>query len=152
MNNVKRILSIVLPILVVAVLGSVFVNLGSDWFNALNKPSQWIPNFIIPIVWTIIYISFAVVLALWTNKEELTKSTIILLIINGVLNVLWCLIFFTLKQTFLGNVTIILNLIFGVALWINIFTKQKVYSYVLAIYPIWLSIASTLNLALWILN
>lgn len=152
MNNVKRILSIVLPILVVAVLGSVFVNLGSDWFNALNKPSQWIPNFIIPIVWTIIYISFAVVLVLWTNKEELTKSTIILLIINGVLNVLWCLIFFTLKQTFLGNVTIILNLIFGVALWINIFTKQKVYSYVLAIYPIWLSIASTLNLALWILN
>ena len=152
MNNVKRILSIVLPILVVAVLGSVFVNLGMDWFNSLNKPSQWIFNQIIPIVWTVIYIAFAVILVLWTNKEELTKSTLILLIINGILNVLWCLIFFTLKQTFVGNIAIILNLIFGVVLWVNIFTKQKLYSYILAIYPIWLSIATTLNLALWIMN
>ena len=152
MNNVKRILSIVLPILVVAVLGSVFVNLGMYWFNNLNKPSQWIFNPIIPIVWTVIYIAFAVILVLWTNKEELPKSTLILLIINGILNILWCLIFFTLKQTFVGNIAIILNLIFGVALWVNIFTKQKLYSYVLVIYPIWLSIATTLNLALWILN
>lgn len=152
MNNVKRILSIVLPILVVAVWGSVFVNIGMDWFNSLNKPSQWIFNPIIPIVWTVIYIAFAVILVLWTNKEALTKSTLILLIINGILNVLWCLIFFTLKQTFLGNIVIILNLIFGVAFWVNIFTKQKLYSYILAIYPIWLSIATTLNLALWIMN
>ena len=152
MGNLKRILLIVLPIVVVAVLGSVFVNLGTDWFGGLNKPSQWIPDVIIPIVWTVIYIAFAVILVLWTNKEDLQKSTMVLLIINGILNVLWCLIFFTLKQTFGGNVAIILNLIFGVALWVNIFTKQKLYSYILAIYPIWLSIATTLNLALWIMN
>ena len=141
-----------LPIVVVAVLGSIFVNLGMDWFISLVKPSQWIPNWIIPVVWTVIYLTFTIILLNWTSKERLPKKTKWLLIINGILNVLWCLVFFTLKQTFLGNVVIVLNLIAGVVLWINIFLQKKNNAYWLAIYPIWLSIASTLNLAMWILN
>ena len=151
-NNVKRIISVVLPIVIVAVLGSIFVNLGMDWFNGLDKPTQWIPNWIIPVVWTVIYITFAVVLLKWTSKEDLKKSTIALLVANGILNILWCLVFFTLNQTLLGNIVIILNLIAGIALWVNIFTQKKNHAYWLTIYPIWLSIATTLNLALWILN
>ena len=65
-NNVLRIVSVVAPIVLVAVLGSVFVNLGMDWFDGLTKPSQWIPNWVIPVVWTIIYITFAVVLLIWS--------------------------------------------------------------------------------------
>lgn len=151
-NNVLRIISVVAPIVLVAVLGSVFVNLGMDWFNGLTKPSQWIPNWVIPVVWTIIYITFAVVLLIWTNKESLKKSTLALLITNGILNILWCLVFFTLNLTFIGNIVIILNLIAGIALWVNIFLQKKNYAYWLSLYPIWLSIATTLNLALWILN
>ena len=151
-NNVLRIISVVVPILLVAVLGSIFVNLGMDWFNGLTKPDQWIPNWIIPLVWTVIYITFAVVLLIWTSKGALKKSTIALLIVNGILNILWCLVFFTLNLTFIGNIVIILNLIAGIALWANIFMQNKTYSYWVSIYPIWLSIATTLNLALWILN
>lgn len=151
-NNVLRIVSVVLPIVLVAVLGSVFVNLAMDWFNELTKPSQWIPNWVIPVVWTVIYVTFSVVLLIWSGKEEIPTNTKILLVINGILNILWCLVFFALKQTFLGNVVIILNLICGIALWVNIFLQKKNYAYAIAIYPIWLSIASTLNLAMWILN
>ncbi len=151
-NNFLRILSVVAPIVIVAVLGSVFVNLGMDWFDGLTKPSQWIPNWVIPVVWTIIYITFAVVLLIWSGKEEIPTGTKILLIANGILNILWCLVFFTLKLTFVGNIVIILNLIAGIALWVNIFMQNKVYSYWISIYPIWLSIATTLNLAMWILN
>ena len=151
-NNVLRIISVVAPIVLVAVLGSVFVNLGMEWFNGLTKPSQWIPNWVIPVVWTVIYILFAVLLLIWSTKEEIPLSTKILLIINGILNILWCLVFFTLKQTFLGNIVIIINLIAGIALWVNIFLQKKNYAYAVAIYPIWLSIATTLNLAMWILN
>ncbi|MBQ9795718.1 MAG: tryptophan-rich sensory protein [Clostridia bacterium] len=151
-SNVLRIISVVAPIVIVATLGSLFVNLGMDWFSSLTKPSQWIPNWVIPLVWTAIYITFAFVLLRWSSKDTIPTSTKILLIVNGVLNVLWCLIFFTLNLTFIGNIVIVLNLIAGIALWINIFLKVKTYSYWLAIYPIWLSIATTLNLALWILN
>ena len=151
-NNVKRIISVVAPIVVVAVLGSVFVNLGMEWFNGLNKPTQWIPNWVIPVVWTVIYITFAVVLLVWSSKDQIPQSTKILLIINGILNILWCLAFFTLKLTFVGDIVIILNLIASIALWVNIFIQRPFYSYWLTIYPIWLSIATTLNLAMWILN
>ena len=123
-NNFLRIVSVVAPIVLVAVLGSVFVNIGMEWFDGLTKPSQWIPNWVIPVVWTVIYITFVVVLLVWSNKEEIPTSTKILLITNGILNILWCLVFFTLKQTFLGNIVIILNLVAGIALWVNIFLQK----------------------------
>ena len=150
-NNYKW-LYVVLPILFVAVLGSIFVNLGMEWFNNLNKPMQWIPSIVIPIVWTIIYLTFSIIFVVWINKEKLQKNTKILLIINGVLNVFWCLIFFTFNQTFLGSIIIILNLIAGFLLFLHIFKNNKKYGLILFIYPIWISIATSLNMALWILN
>ena len=151
-SRVLNWISIILPIVVVAGLGSIFVNLGMIWFNALIKPSQWIPNIVIPIVWTIIYLTFAVILILWQTKYKIPGKTIVLLAVNGLLNILWCLVFFTLNLTFLGNIFIILNLVAGFWLWADIIRQKQIYGYILTIYPIWLSIATTLNLALWILN
>lgn len=152
MSKLNKVLKIILPIVLVAGLGSLFVVLGQAWFNNLNKPSQWIPNFIIPIMWTIIYTGFIVVLWLWTDKEKLNTKTIVLLCLNGVFNVLWCLVFFTLKLTLIGEIVIILNLILAIVLWLNIYKQEKVYSYFLSLYPIWLCLATMLNTAIWILN
>ena len=151
-NNIKKIIITILSILAVAVLGSIFVNLGMDWFNSLNKPSEWIPNIVIPIVWTCIYLIFAILLSVWISKSGLPKNIIWLLIVNGVLNVLWCLVFFTLQLTFIGNIVIILNLIMAYYLVFEIKKYNLVYFYFTAIYPIWVSLATTLNTALWILN
>ena len=152
-SQIVKIVVSCVAILLVAVLGSIFVNIGFNWFDNLNKPNQWLPNVLIPIVWTIIYLLFTIVNFLWIKKEEkIPTKTMVLMIINAVLNVLWCLIFFTFKQLFLGNIFIILNLIFGFALVINILKQKTIYGYVLYVYPIWLSVATTLNLALWILN
>lgn len=151
-NKFLNWLAVILPILVVAGLGTLFVNLGMDWFNALTKPNQWVPNIVIPIVWTVIYLTFAVILIIWQGKGQMPLMTKILLIVNGVLNVLWCLIFFTLNLTFLGNIVIILNLIAGFWLIVDIAKNQRLFALILLIYPIWLSIATSLNTALWILN
>ena len=151
-NEIVKIVIAILSILVVAVLGNVFVNLGMEWFNILDKPSQWIPNIVIPIVWTVIYITFAIVLSVWISRSEIPVSVIILLIINGVLNVVWCLVFFTLQLTFVGNIVIILNLIMAFLLAFGINKYNKAYFFATAIYPIWISIATSLNTALWILN
>ena len=151
-NKIIKFIIAVAGIVLVAVLGSIFVNIGMYWFNSLNKPSQWIPNIVIPIVWTIIYLTYAIVLYFWIKNKTLSRETTILLIINGILNVLWCLIFFTLRQTFLGNIIIVLNLIAGIWLFVRMYKEEKAYAIFTVIYPIWLSLATTLNLALWILN
>ena len=151
-TQTKKIIISFVVILLVAVLGGIFVMLGMDWFNGLEKPSQWIPNIVIPIVWSVVYIAFAVINFFWFKRGDVPIYTVKLMLVNGVLNVLWCLIFFTLKQLLIGNIVILLNLIAGFVLIINIFKYKKLYGYVLSIYPIWIIIATTLNLALWILN
>lgn len=151
-SQIKKIIFSFIVIVLVAGLGSLFVQLGMGWFNALIKPTQWVPNFVIPIVWTVVYLCFAVINFIWLKNEDIPVSTVVLMLINAGLNVLWCLTFFTLKQLFLGNIVIVLNLIAGFALIADIFHYKKIFGYILLIYPIWLSIATTLNSALWILN
>ena len=151
-SQTKKIIISFVLIILVAVLGGIFVMLGMDWFNGLEKPSQWIPNVVIPIVWTIVYIAFAVINFIWFKHDDVPTYIVKLMLINGALNVLWCLTFFTLKLLLIGNIVILLNLIAGFVLIVNIFKYRKLYGYILSVYPIWLSIATTLNLALWILN
>ncbi len=151
-NNFYKCTIIVVSIALIAGLGSLFVNLGLDWFASLEKPSKFIPAFIIPIVWSIIYVSYAVILCLWQKNDDFSTKTLVLLILNGILNILWCLLFFTFNNTLLGLIAIIFNLILSILLTLNIYKKFPIYGYVLSISPIWLSLATTLNLATWILN
>lgn len=60
-NKTLKVISIFIFIAAVAGLGSLFVFLGSGWFNSLTTPVEWVPNIVIPIVWTVIYLAFAVV-------------------------------------------------------------------------------------------
>lgn len=150
-NNLNIIITLV-AVFLVAGLGSLFVNMGLEWLEELNKPSEWIPNFVIPIVWSIIYLSFAIIFSILLKQKLVSKKLIILSIVNGILNILWCLVFFTLNQLLLGNILIILNAFFGVLLLIEMIKTNKLYVNLLWIYPFWLFVATTLNLSLWILN
>lgn len=139
-------------VIAVALLGSLFVNLGMDWFDGLSKPSEWPPNVLIPIIWTIIYLVAIVYLWIAFNRNGINKELAVLLSVNGLLNVVWCLTFFTCQALLGGLVVILLNLIAGTVLLIELSKDNKLYSYMLMIYPLWLSVATCLNLACWILN
>ena len=142
----------VLSVVLVAALGWVFVDLGMSWFDGLRKPSEWIPNIVIPLMWTFIYSVSIFYLIHLVRKEKDNKKVICLLIVNGVLNVLWCLVFFAMNSLLGGLIVIILNLIASVLLLREICKTSELFSYILTVYPIWLSIATCLNLAVWILN
>ena len=143
---------ILISIGLIAGVGSLLVNLGMDWYVSLDKPNQFVPNFLIPIVWTVIYIVFAIVLCLLSNDAVINAKTIILLTISGILNVIWCLLFFAFNLTFWGVVSIVLLLISSYLVVLDLLKYNKFYVYFTNIYPLWVSIATTLNLALWILN
>lgn len=148
----KNIIITLVSIVLVAVVGTIFTQIGMNWFDGLIKPREWIPSFIIPIVWTVIYLLFAYVLVKWQQTTPLTKENIIILVINGVLNVLWCLVFFTLNQLLIGNIIIIINALFAIRLLFEISKERAMYGLILSIYPIWLCVATSFNTALWILN
>ena len=148
----KNIIISFVSILLVAGLGTLFTQLGMNWFDSLKKPTEWIPSFIFPIVWTAIYSLFICLLIKWIQRDSLSKEKVVLLVINGILNVLWCLVFFTLKQLFLGNVIIIINTLFAIRVYLEICKEKSLNGLVISIYPIWLCIATSLNMAVWILN
>ena len=145
-------IAIIGSIILVAGLGSLFVNLGMEYFDSLERPSEFVPSFVIPIVWTVIYCIFAVVLCIIYSKQEFDFKTTILIAINGILNILWCLLFFTLESTLLGVISIVLLLISSYLLVIDLLKYKEWYAYLTVLYPIWVSCATCLNLSLWILN
>ena len=142
----------VLAVLVVAILGTIFTNMGLDWLDTLDKPSEWLNKAIIPVVWSVIYISFTIYLLYIAHKEKMNRTLFWYLVINGILNVLWCLIFFTYKNILLGLATININLLSSFFLVKEVFKTNKTWGYYLMIYPTWLTTATCLNLAIWILN
>lgn len=142
----------VLGTLLVAGLGSAFVGKGMAWYKKLKKPTQWLPTPVIPIVWTVVYSLGLAYMIHLVRKEKGNKTVVCLLIINGLLNVLWCLTFFTLHSLLIGQIVIILNLFASVLLIKQIAKTSEVYGYLLLVYPLWLSIATSLNTACWILN
>ena len=142
----------VLSVSLVGLIGGVFVKKGMSWYEKLIKPTQWIPTPIIPIAWSVIYTITILYIIHLLRKEKWNNRIVSLLIINGILNVLWCLTFFTLHQLFGGLIIIILKLHASVLLLKEISKTSEIYSYALTTYPAWLSIATTLNLACWILN
>ena len=155
MENKKFIVTSIITNLIivfVAVLGSVFVGLGIDWYSTLIKPTEWPPSFLFGIVWTVIYVLTAITLFIWQKHSKVPTVIYVLFIVNEILNVLWCLIYFTINQLFISLIIILLNLIAAVWLVIKINKTNGFYAALLLIYPVWISIATTLNLATWVLN
>lgn len=150
MRNVKRYVIPTIFVLVVAGMGTLFTNSGMEWFDTLKRPSEWLPDFVIPIVWTIIYLSFWIFTI--TNDYYLYPRLTNLLIVNGFINVLWCLIYFVINSLLGGLIVIILNLVTSILLLIEISKYYKTWSMFLLIYPTWLLIATTLNLTIFVLN
>ena len=151
-ENLKKYITSFIFVAVVAALGGIFVNLGLDWYESLDKPNECLPSYVISLMWGVIYTTYFIYLIYLINRKGLNKKIIVYSIINGVLNVVWCLVFFTLNNLLIGEIALLVNLMFGIILIFEINKKEDIFGYLLMVYPCWLLIASSLNLAVWILN
>ena len=143
----KKITSIAVAITLVAVtaaLGSLFTNASvkSDWYTQ-NKPKETPPNWVFPIVWTILYILIAIALsrALLANNIPM----IILFIINLMLNVLWCYAYFKRQDPKSALAIITLLLVTIVAILAIAYTTDITILALLVPYLLWISFATFLN-------
>lgn len=131
------------------VLGMFFtVSAIPTWYQTLDKPSFSPPNWVFGSVWTILYILMGISLYLVWTKRKIPSVFWIQLILNAI----WSIIFFGLKNPTLALVDII-------ALWIAIVLTIKAFSKInklagnlLYPYLAWVSFATVLNLAIVFLN
>ncbi|KKQ26458.1 MAG: Integral membrane protein [Candidatus Woesebacteria bacterium GW2011_GWA1_37_8] len=135
-------------------IGAIFTFSAIDsWYLGLNKPFFNPPNWIFGPVWTILYSLIGISLYfVIISKNKLRSKTLKLFFIHLVLNGLWSIIFFGLKNPAVALMEILImwtTLIYLMYLF-NRFEKRAFYLFIP--YLLWVTFASILNLSIWYLN
>lgn len=141
----------VLVTLVTAGLALLFTDTESAWYISLNKPSFQPPGWVFGAVWSIVYTLYAVSLT-FAQLKDVPKKTYILYTLQALLNVLWCLFFFTLHMPYTSLVIILAYLVVTYLTIRNTYSYSKIASLVLIPQGIWLIIATVLNYMIILLN
>lgn len=155
----KKLIYVFLGILICSTIGflSSIVTQSSvnDWYLTLNKPSFNPPNWIFAPVWTTMYILMGISAGwVWAKgfHHKWVKTGLYHFCFQLLLNGLWSITFFGLKQPFLA-LLVILALIVVLILTIKWFkVVSKVAAILLIPYLLWLCFATVLNYKIWEMN
>ena len=138
------------------IVGSLFTRPSiPGWYAGLTKPSFNPPNAVFGPVWITLYALMGIAAWLVYDKGQSgakIRRPLAIFVAQLVLNVLWSIMFFGVHHI-LGGFVII------VALWILIATTIKLFwpiskaaAVLLVPYLLWVSFATALNAALYVLN
>lgn len=122
------------------------------WYRTLRKPSWTPPNRAFPIVWGVLYVMIAVSGWLAWHAGGFPIVPFGIFAMQLVLNFLWSMLFFGWRRPDLAFLDIVL-LWLAVALNILLFWPLSTLAALLLVpYLVWVTVAASLNLALWRLN
>lgn len=150
----QLIIAIAIPLIVGAI--SAWLTMGNmEDFRALNQPPLSPPNWLFPVVWTILYtlMGIASYLVYRTDSNPgLRKRALTVYAVQLAFNFLWSIVFFNFKWYLFAFIWLI-------ALWVLIYINIKQFSalskpagYMLIPYLIWVTFALYLNFGIYILN
>lgn len=149
----KLFLSLLLPQLSGAIGAMFTINAIPTWYTYLNKPSFSPPNWIFGPVWLILYFMMGIAAYLnWIKNSKQAKFNVQLFFIHLFFNLIWTPIFFGAKNLFLALIIIIIILFTIVAQIILFWKVNKTSSLLLIPYLLWVTFATCLNYAIWVLN
>jgi len=137
-------------------IGSIFTAPAiSTWYATLEKPAFTPPNSVFAPVWITLYLLMAIAVFLIWRKgldEKVLRRAFLIFWGQLIINILWSVVFFGLKSPLAGVITIII-LWFAILLTlITFFKNSNVAGGLLVPYIVWVSIATYLNVGIWILN
>ena len=155
----KRIVYITISVLVCLAIGflSSIATQSSvnDWYVTLNKPSFTPPNYLFAPVWTALYIMMGVAAGIVWSKgyhHIWVKTALYHFVFQLLLNALWSIVFFGLKNP-LGGMVVILALLTMIILtikWFGVISKPA--ALLMVPYVLWVAFVSALNYKIWELN
>lgn len=131
----KKIIYILIPLVGGAVVG--FLNM-----EGMKNYDGLISGFVFPIVWSILYVLMGISSYLVRDNED----DITLYKVNLALNYAWPFIFFTFNLKVIAFIWILLLTLVVVLMIVKYYKYNKVSSYLLIPYLLWLIIASILNI------
>ena len=121
------------------------------WYEALAKPSWTPPNWVFPVVWTILYVMIAVAGWLVYEREGIGASLAIWLVALA-LNGLWSYLMFGQRQIGLAAADLTALWVAVLAFIILTWPEDRMASLLFMPYLAWISYAGALNLAILRMN
>ncbi len=124
------------------------------WYAALEKPVFNPPNWVFGPVWSALYLLIGISLFLvWKHETKEPKTTAYAAwIVQIILNTVWSLVFFGLHSPE-GGIVVIFALIFGIITTMRAFYPfSKWAAYLLVPYLLWVGFATSLTIAIAVLN
>lgn len=125
-----------------------------EWYKTLNRPSFTPPNWIFPVMWSLLYALIAS--AGWrisriADKKERKALLGIFAIYMG-LNWTWSFVFFSAHEIFAGFVWILVINVAALAIIVRAHGTDKLVSFLMIPPLCWTLFAAVLNGAYWRLN
>ena len=142
--------SILIPVIVGGAVGLITSN-AID-YNNLVQPFFAPPSFLFPIVWTILYVLMGISYGILANKDLNDSEINSIYYLQLTVNALWSFIFFVFKWRLFAFVWILILDVLVIDMIIKFHTKDKTAGLLQIPYLIWISFATILNLAVYLLN
>jgi translocator protein len=156
MNDVIKLVISIIACFAAAGIGSLFTFKSiPNWYARLKKPSYTPPNWAFGPVWTALYLLMGISVFLVWQKGLATNGALfafILFWIQLVVNAIWSIVFFGKKSKGGGVITIIVLWLLIMVTMITSFRVSDWAGALLIPYIMWVSIASYLNIGIWLLN
>jgi translocator protein len=156
--NMKKLLILLICVIFtlgIGALGGIATASGvNDWYTTIQKPSFNPPNYIFGPVWSVLYLLMGVsfYMIIQSPKSKIRTLAEIIFFVQIFLNFAWSFLFFKFQLLGLSFLEIIL-IWSSVLMMIIVFRKiNKIAAYLQIPYFLWLSFASVLNAAIWVLN
>lgn len=153
-NYLKLISCILIPLTIGGIAGIATSSAINDWHLTLQKPWFNPPNYLFGPVWTLLYILMGISLYLTLSyAEAATKNNMLLLFsMQLFLNFIWSFIFFNFESP--GWALFEIALLWGNILWmiLSFYKVNKLAALLQIPYLLWVSFATLLNAAIFVLN
>ena len=157
-NVLKLIIAIIIP-LAVGVLSSFITKDAMISFNAMKKPPLAPPGILFPIVWSILYVLMGISsciiyefnVKIDTVKSRIKNDCLVLYVIQLVFNFFWSSLFFRFKLYYFALAWLVVLWILVFALILKCMKINKIASYLLIPYILWMTFAAYLNISITLL-
>ncbi|MBF0388094.1 MAG: tryptophan-rich sensory protein [Candidatus Omnitrophica bacterium] len=151
----KLIAALILPQAAGAIGGFFSATNVPTWYPTLLKPSFTPPGWIFGPVWGMLYlmmgVAFFFVLISEQSKDKV-RFAAGLFCVHLLLNTLWSILFFGMRNPFLAFIDIIVLWLMITALFFIFWRIRRLAGALMIPYWLWVSFAGVLNYSIWRMN
>lgn len=154
LHSLGMLLFFVLVCLAIGQLGVFFTTEQAfSWYAALNKPVWTPPNFVFPLIWTLLYLLMAIAgWLVWRAKKLGYRNALIFWGVQLFLNAMWTPLFFGHQAILYGLVVIDVLWLFMLVTTVLFYKHSKLAALLMFINLVWVSFAGILNFMIWQMN